>query len=219
MPFNGPNPRRPCLFWADPVPLLLVSGILIQFLDINTTTSVRHTAFLYTMPLGYFVGAGGRVGPELWVALDRRTSSSRLARPRASACCYRTSQQPFLCPVGANGRPIEVRLPFLLATWLILGTITVTDEVRAFFIYQYVVGAERLGAALDLALRPRWEIPKELQEKPGSREILPQQLSRRAVENSKMSRVQAALFQGGCDRIRTIGERHLQIPKSLEEKY
>ena len=42
-------------------------------------------------------------------------------------------------------------LPFL-ATWLILGTITVTDEVRAFFIYQYVVGAERLGAALDLAL-------------------------------------------------------------------
>ena len=152
MPFNGPNPRRPCLFWADPVPLLLVSGILIQFLDINTTTSVRHTAFLYTMPLGYFVGAGGRVGPELWVALDRRTSSSRLARPRASACCYRTSQQPFLCPVGANGRPIEVRLPFNLATWLILGTITVTDEVCSFFIYQYFVGAERLGAALDLAL-------------------------------------------------------------------
>ena len=44
------------------------------------------------------------------------------------------------------------------------------------------------------------------------------QFSRRAVENSKVSRVQAATFQKGRDRMHTIGERQVQIPKSLEEK-
>eukprot|EP00964_Phaeocystis_antarctica_P037978 scaffold21728_cov60-Phaeocystis_antarctica.AAC.1 len=37
--------------------------------------------------------------------------------------------------------------------------------------------------------KPRWEIPKKLQEKLGPREILVVQFSRRAVENSKVSRV------------------------------
>ena len=58
-----------------------------------------------------------------------------------------------------------------------------------------------------------------LQEKPGRREILVVQLSRRAVENSKVSRVQAATFQEGRDRMHTIGERRVQIPKTIEEKY
>ena len=71
----------------------------------------------------------------------------------------------------------------------------------------------------DPSQKPRWEIPKELQEKPGPREILVVQLSRRgAVENSKVSRVQAATFQEGRDRMHTIGERHVQIPKAIDEK-
>ena len=63
-----------------------------------------------------------------------------------------------------------------------------------------------------------WEIPKELQEKPGSHEILPLQISRSVVQNSKVCRLQAALFQKGRGRILTIGETHTQIPKVLEEK-
>jgi len=38
------------------------------------------------------------------------------------------------------------------------------------------------------------------------------------VENSKVSRVQAATFQEGLDRMHTIGERHVQITKAIEEK-
>ena len=60
--------------------------------------------------------------------------------------------------------------------------------------------------------------PKKLQEKPGPREILVVQFSRRAVENSKVSIVQAATFQEGRDRMRTIGERHVHITKAIEEK-
>ena len=33
-----------------------------------------------------------------------------------------------------------------------------------------------------------------------------------------MSRVQAATFQKGRDIMHTIGERHVQIPKTIEEK-
>jgi hypothetical protein len=63
-----------------------------------------------------------------------------------------------------------------------------------------------------------WEIPKELQEKPGPRKILVVQFSRRAVEKSKVSRLQAATFQEGRDRMHIVGERQVQITKSLEEK-
>ena len=31
--------------------------------------------------------------------------------------------------VNAAGSPIEVRLPYLLAVWLVLGCLTITDEV------------------------------------------------------------------------------------------
>ena len=36
--------------------------------------------------------------------------------------------------------------------WLVLGTLTITDEVAELFVYMYVVGAERLGAACDMVL-------------------------------------------------------------------
>jgi hypothetical protein len=53
---------------------------------------------------------------------------------------------------SSNGAPLEVRLPFELATWLALGLLTVNTEVSERFVYMYVVGAERLGAALDVVL-------------------------------------------------------------------
>ena len=57
-----------------------------------------------------------------------------------------------------------------------------------------------------------WQIPTALQEKADPHEIWPVPVSRSSVENSKM---QAALFQEGRDRIRTITCRS---QKGLEGK-
>ena len=45
-----------------------------------------------------------------------------------------------------------MRVPYLLACWLVLGCLLVSDEVRDLFLYEYTVGAERIGAALDCLL-------------------------------------------------------------------
>ena len=45
-----------------------------------------------------------------------------------------------------------MRLPFELAAWLALGLLTTNSEVGELLIYMYVIGAERLGAALDVVL-------------------------------------------------------------------
>ena len=45
-----------------------------------------------------------------------------------------------------------MRVPYLLACWLVLGCLLVSDEVRNLYLYEYVIGAERLGAALDCLL-------------------------------------------------------------------
>ena len=127
-----------------------MSGILFQCLDNNnTTTSLLHTASRFTMGLGYVVEAAGRTGPELRLARQ----AHELIATGISARLGLLLPHNTTTTAEANGRPIEVRLPFLLATWLILGTITVTDEVRAFFIYQYAVGAERLWHSATRHLR------------------------------------------------------------------
>ena len=54
--------------------------------------------------------------------------------------------------ISADGRPLEVRLPFLLALWLVLGCLVPSEDLLDLFIYQHIVGAERLGAALDVLL-------------------------------------------------------------------
>ena len=56
-----------------------------------------------------------------------------------------TSQNP-------QGTPLTVRVPYLLACWLVLGCLLVSDEVHDLYLYEYVMGAERLGAALDCLL-------------------------------------------------------------------
>ena len=52
----------------------------------------------------------------------------------------------------ADGRPLEVRVPFAFVAWLVLGALVASDEVAVLFIYEYVVGAERMGLALDSLL-------------------------------------------------------------------
>ena len=54
--------------------------------------------------------------------------------------------------ISADGRPLEVRLPLLLALWLVLGCLVPADDVVDLYVFHYIVGAERLGTALDLLL-------------------------------------------------------------------
>ena len=101
------------------------------------------------MPVGYIVQAAGRHGALLRQArgnheLEVRGPSARLGLllPHTTTT---TSQSP-------QGTPLTVRVPYLLACWLVLGCLLVSDEVRNLYLYEYVVGAERIGAALDCLL-------------------------------------------------------------------
>ena len=102
------------------------------------------------MPLGYFVPSYGRTGAFLRMARGHHelVATGPCARLGALAphVCTTTISSP-------DGRPLEVRVPFLFATWLILGCLVPNDEVAPLLIYQYIMGAERMGAALDAVLQ------------------------------------------------------------------
>ena len=101
------------------------------------------------MPVGYAVSPNGRTGAELRVARD---THELIATGKSARLGNLLPHLTTTTTTGPNGRPIEVRLSFALVTWLVLGTLTITDEVADFLIYMYVVGAERLGAACDMVL-------------------------------------------------------------------
>ena len=101
------------------------------------------------MPAGYIVQAQGRHGAVLRQArgnheLEVRGPSARLGLllPHHTTT---TTQNP-------DGTPLTVRVPYLLACWLVLGCLLVSDEVRDLYLFEHVVGAERIGAALDCLL-------------------------------------------------------------------
>ena len=102
------------------------------------------------MPLGYVVPALGRTGADLRAArgphgLVATGPSARLGSllPHLTTTTIQT----------ADGRPLEVRLPFLLALWLVLGCLTITDDVANLCVYEFLVNADRLGAVLDELLK------------------------------------------------------------------
>ena len=101
------------------------------------------------MPLGYFVPANGRTGAELRVA--RRLHELVATGPSARLGSL-LPHNTITTTLGTDGRPIEVRLSFVLALWLVLGCPVPNDAVAALFVYMHIVGAERLGAALDVLL-------------------------------------------------------------------
>ena len=90
------------------------------------------------MPLGYFVPANGRAGAELRVARGRHellaTGPSAHLGTLLPHLATTTTQAP-------DGRPLEVRLPFLLALWLVLGCLTPAEDVLGLLVYEYIVGA------------------------------------------------------------------------------
>ena len=101
------------------------------------------------MPLGYFVSANGRTGARLRVA---RGAHELLATGPAARLGTLAPHLTTTTTISADGRPLEVRLPFLLALWLVLGCLVPSEDLLDLFIYQHIVGAERLGAALDVLL-------------------------------------------------------------------
>ena len=101
------------------------------------------------MPLSYVVESFGRTGAELRVA---RGAHDLIATGASSRLGLLLPGHTTTTVATPDGRPLEVRLPFLLASWLLLGTLTVHVQVGVLLVYEHMIGAERLGAALDLLL-------------------------------------------------------------------
>ena len=69
------------------------------------------------MPVGYYVAAAGRTGAELRVARgEHLLSATGKAAIIGTFLPYLTA----IVSVNASGSPIEVRLPYLLAAWLVV---------------------------------------------------------------------------------------------------
>ena len=123
--------------------MVCLSALLVQgqaLTDINTLYSRP------LMPLGYVVPALGRTGADLRAA---RGPHGLVATGPAARLGSLLPHLTTTTTQTTDGRPLEVRLPFLLALWLVLGCLTITDDVAILCVYEYMVGAERLGAALD----------------------------------------------------------------------
>ena len=105
--------------------------------------------YVRAMPLGYFVPANGRTGARLRVA---RGAHELVATGPAARLGTLVPHLTTTTTITADARPLEVRLSFLLALWLVLGCLVPSKELLGLFVYQHMVGAERLGAALDVLL-------------------------------------------------------------------
>ena len=101
------------------------------------------------MPLAYFVSANGRTGAALRVA---RGAHELLATGPAARLGTLVPHSTTISVASSDGRPLEVRVPFMFVLWLVLGCLVASEEVAEVYVYMYIVGASRLGAALDLLL-------------------------------------------------------------------
>ena len=105
------------------------------------------------MPLGYFIESNGRAGAELRVARGRHELLATGPAARIGSLLPHLTTTTTLAP---DGRPLEVRMPFLLALWLVLGCLVPAEDVLGLLVYEHIVGAERLGAAMDTMLAAFW---------------------------------------------------------------
>ena len=140
--------------------MVCLSALLVQgqaLTDINTLYSRP------LMPLGYVVPALGRTGADLRAA---RGPHGLVATGPAARLGSLLPHLTTTTTQTADGRPLEVRLPFLLALWLVLGCLTITDDVANLCVYEFLVNADRLGAVLDELLNNYHDIDELRSSRP-----------------------------------------------------
>ena len=101
------------------------------------------------MPLRYVVPSDGQVGPALRAA--RGDHTLRATGPSAWLGSFLPHTTSTITTVP-NGHPLEAGLSFALALWLTLGCVIPSEDVLTLFVYEHMVGAERLGTALDMMI-------------------------------------------------------------------
>ena len=101
------------------------------------------------MPIDYAVRPEGRSGVELRLARDKHDLNASGPSARLASLL---PQHVHALTVDADGRPITARIPYTLVAWLVVGMLTLDPAVVPLAVYMYVIGAERLGIALDAAL-------------------------------------------------------------------
>jgi hypothetical protein len=101
------------------------------------------------MPIDYAVRPEGRSGVELRMARDAHDLN--LSGPGARLAAI-LPQHVQALTVDAEGRPVTARVPYTFIAWLVVGMLTLEPAVVPLAVYMYLIGAERLGIALDAAL-------------------------------------------------------------------
>ena len=112
-------------------------------------TRSASPSFLLDMPLRYVVTSEGRTGAELRGA---RAKHELLATGPSALIGALLPHLTTTTVATSDGRPLEVKVSFALATWLVVSALTFADEVAPLQVYMYLIGAERLGTALDVVL-------------------------------------------------------------------
>ena len=98
------------------------------------------------MPLAYVIAASGRSGAALRVA---RSGHELLATGPAARIGSLLPDDTTITTLSASQRPLEVRLGFNLVLWLVMGCLIPHADVLVLRVYEHMVGASRLGAAID----------------------------------------------------------------------
>ena len=186
--------------------MVCLSALLVQgqaLTDINTLYSRP------LMPLGYVVPALGRTGADLRAA---RGPHGLVATGPAARLGSLLPHLTTTTTQTADGRPLEVRLPFLLALWLVLGCLTITDDVAILCVYEFLVNADRLGAVLDELLNINYHDAEIVTPSVLRRKLLLLAASLHA-ETPALFRVTAAclfVVGGDADNIEAVSYTHLR---------
>ena len=102
------------------------------------------------MPINYEVDAAGRAGAELRVA--RRDMRLVCTGPAARLGLLLPHLTTTITRSPSTGQPVTVRVQYLLPLWLAAGTLVANDAVKQLLVYEYLLGCERCGVAIDCLL-------------------------------------------------------------------
>ena len=102
------------------------------------------------MPINFEVDAAGRAGAELRVA--RRDMRLVCTGPAARLGLLLPHLTTTTTRSPSTGQPVTVRVQYLLPLWLAAGTLVANDAVKQLLVYEYLLGCERCGVAIDCLL-------------------------------------------------------------------